>query len=351
VKVFTVAAMSVALVLALCSVAHAGKTRVVVAGPENDAVSARLEKELTALGFDPVRVDEPTACSPAAMAAWIEEMHASGAACSDGKSVTVFVAAPSGLKITDVVRPRPEDDAAPDVVAMRAAEVTRASIELSASEPEAAPPAARPKAPPTWSNKVSPRIDEALRDSREPAAVPRYLPTFAASGGLSAVIGADVTSAAVDVEMDIRLLHRLALAARGAIPISRTRTTAQDATIEMSSGLFGVGPLVALAPASSRFIPRIGGGVGVAWLNAKNVFPEGAATVRTTIGQTDDIMSPMTYLNAALSIRVGGPVRLVLDGLLGTTAHRMVVRAGGGELAYWGQPFGTLAMRVELVTR
>ena len=57
----------------------------------------------------------------------------------------------------------------------------------------------------------------------------------------------------------------------------------------------------------------------------------------------------MAYANAAISMRIVGPLRLAVDAMLGTTAQRMVVRDQGTHIAYWGQPFGTLAMRAELL--
>jgi hypothetical protein len=59
----------------------------------------------------------------------------------------------------------------------------------------------------------------------------------------------------------------------------------------------------------------------------------------------------MAFLSGAMSMRVGGPLRLTLEGLIGTSAHRMVVRSQGEDIAYWGQPFGTVALRGELMFR
>ena len=48
-------------------------------------------------------------------------------------------------------------------------------------------------------------------------------------------------------------------------------------------------------------------------------------------------------------MRVGGPFRLMVDGLFGTTANRLVVRDSGVHVAYWGQPMAALALRAELM--
>lgn len=359
-KLTAIVATTTALALALPSVARAGNTRVVVAGPENDAVASRLQKELTALGFEAVRVDDAASCAPGAIAGWIDEMHASGATCSNGTSVTVFVSGPSGVRVADVVHPRTGDEAAPDVVAMRAAEVARASIELPATEPDTAPPAPLPpsRPPPAWSANeggVSPQVDAGLRDGRKHTAAPPYTPSFTGSLGMSAVMGADVTSPALDMEMELRVYRRLAIAMRGAVPVSTTQISTANSAVSVSPGIFGVGPVLPLASSDSLFVPRVGGGVGVAWLNAQTVFtnaqPINGFASRSNAPTHDNIVSPAAYLSAAISMRVVGPLRLVVDGLLGTTAHRMVVRADGEHIAYWGQPFGSIAMRGEIMFR
>lgn len=339
------------LVLAVPSVAHAGNTRVVVAGPENDAIAGRLQKELTALGYQPLRVDDAASCAGPSVIAWMAEMHASGATCSDGTTVVVYSTGPSGVHVADVVVPRGTDESESDTVAMRAAEVARASIELAPSEPD--PPSAA--AAPTWSSAVPPQVDAGLRDKKRSDAAP-YTPSLAFGGGLSALMGADASAPALDLAMDIRVHRRFAIATRGTIALSSTVVTNRNTAVEISPGLFGVGGMVPFAASDSFFIPRLGGGVGVVWLNAQNVFT-GAASTGTSFGGVsttpthDNILSPAAYLNAAISMRIMGPVRVVVDGLLGTTAHRMVVRADGDHLAYWGQPFGALALRGEVMLK
>lgn len=335
-----------ALVTAVPALARAAGTRVVVAGPEGDAIAARLQKELTALGYQPVRVDDTAACAGGSMAAWMDEMHATGATCSDGKTVVVYTASASGVRVADVVEPRADDDGGPDVVAMRAAEVARASIELAPSEPE---PAA-PKPPPAWSPTVAPQIDAALRDRKQAPPVP-HTPSFVLGSGVSALLGADLGSPALDLEMELRVYRRLALGVRSAIPLAGSRIANASSVVKVSPGLFGVGPVLPLAASDAFFVPRVGGGVGVVWLNAQNVFSSSPAGITSTAPTQDDIASPAAYLHAAISMRVVGPLRLAVEGLLGTTAYRMVVRAEGEHVAYWGQPFGTVAMRGELMFR
>ena len=53
------------------------------------------------------------------------------------------------------------------------------------------------------------------------------------------------------------------------------------------------------------------------------------------------------YGTAALSMRIAGPVRMAVDGVFGSTFSRLVVRTQGIDRAYWGAPFGALALRLE----
>lgn len=341
-------AASVAVVatlsLGLASTAHAaGSTRVVVAGPEGDAVASRLQKELTAMGFEPIRVDAAAGCAAGAISAWVDEMKASAAACSDGSVATVWISSRSGLRVAEVVTPQ-EGDAHADVVAVRAAEITRASLELSAAEPEPSP---RPA--PTWSNTSPEGADVAprLAPKRATAIAPRT-PVFAMGMGISALMGADATAAALDTEIELRLARYLGLSARAALTFDGVPVTTSRAVVRVAPSTFGIGPVVPLAGTDSFIIPRLGAGVGVVWLRSAAALATGGSN---TFGASDSIVSPMGFLSGAMSMRVGGPLRLTLEALLGTSAHRMVVRAQGEDVAYWGQPFGAVALRGELMFR
>jgi hypothetical protein len=327
-----------AVTLAFPRVAHAGNTRVIVAGPEGDAVASRLQKELTAMGFEPIRVDEAAGCAEGAVSAWIDEMKASAAACSDGDAASVWIRTRGGLRVAEVVKPKP-GDASADVVAVRAAEITRASLELSATEPEPAP-----KPVPTW-GAVSPVDADVVTAPKKRAAAP-HTPVFAMGTGISALMGADATAAALDTELQLRIARGVALSARAALTFDGATVTSARSAVRVAPSIFGIGPVLPLAATDSFFIPRIGAGAGVVWLRSKEAAVD---TVSSTFGPSDSIVSPMGFITGAMSMRVGGALRLTLEGLLGTSAHRMVVRSQGEDVAYWGQPFGTVALRAEVM--
>ena len=165
--------------------------------------------------------------------------------------------------------------------------------------------------------------------------------------GISALMGADATAAALDTEMQLRLARYLGLSARAALTFDGVPVTTSRAVVRVAPSVFGIGPVVPLARTDAFIIPRLGAGAGVVWLRS-SAAENGSGN---TFGPSDSIVSPMGFLSAAMSMRVGGALRLTLEGLLGTSAHRMVVRAQGEDVAYWGQPFGSVALRGELMFR
>jgi hypothetical protein len=329
-------------ILALPSLAHAAGARVVVAGPEGDSIASGLQKELTAMGFDPVRVDEADGCAPGAVRAWIEEANATAAACSTGGIATVWIKSRTGLHVAEVVSPR-EGDTNSDVVAVRAAESTRANLELSAAEPEPAP-----SPPPTSSTTTPPDADVAPAAKRPTAPEPPRMPAFVIGTGISALMGADASAPALDSEAQLRVARYLGLSARSALTFDGATVTTSRSVVHVAPSTFGVGPVIPLASSDSFLVPRIGGGGGVVWLRSSAALIGSGASA---FGPSDIIVSPMAYADAAVSMRIGGPLRLTLEGLVATTAHRMVVRAASEEVAYWGQPFGSVALRAEVMFR
>lgn len=364
-KPFAVVTVATVAVLAFTGVAHAEITRVVVAGAEGDPVANRMQKELTAMGFEAVRVDDPAACSQAAITGWMDQMHALGAACSDGSTVGVWVVSSSGLRMADVVTPQDDGahsatapDMRADMLALRAAEVVRATLELPSGDAEPAPP----KPQPTWATTThASDTDVAKLLEHPPKAVVPHTPLVVVGTGIAAVMGADAKVPAVDFDAQLRLFRYLAIAARAEIPLQSTNITTANTTVKVAPAVFTLGPSFALTSSDSFFIPRLGTGVGFVWLQSESVGgatgviaprSSGTNSFRTinTPQNSDDIFSPLVYANLSGSLRVAAPFRLVFDAMLGTTTYRMVVRDESNQhIAYWGQPFGTLSIRGELM--
>jgi hypothetical protein len=322
--------------------------RVVVAGPQEDAIATRIQKELTALGFETIRVGALDGCARSAVVVAATDSDAVAAACSDGDQVGVWVADSNGLRLRDVVVAREEGDRARETTAVRAAEITRATIAMhDAEEEKSSPPratsTARRPAPAQWDTYdhggVSP--------IKPAAAVSRRAPAFVGAAGVSSLLGVDASVAAFSGQIEVGILRNVAAAARLEFPMESS-TISNAANIQVAPAFAGVCPNFPLSAPTSFIIPRLGGGVGIAWVNALR--PAGSNNEgRPTSEGKDTTASPAFFANAGLSMRIVGPLRMAVEGAFGTTTSRMVVRNEGNAIAYWGQPFGALSLRMELM--
>lgn len=323
---------------------------VVVAGPQDDAIATRLQKELTALGYETVRLGALDTCARQAIITATNESSAIAATCSDGDQVGVWIVDSQGtLRLRDVVVAREEGERARETTAVRAAEITRATLSLREAEDEAArrsPPPAQepPPAPVKWET-----YDRGAGASKNPAAPVREgrAPLLVIGGGISSLLGVDATVIAFSGQVELRLLKNMALAARLEMP-AESSTISNAANIQVAPGLAGAGVDFPLRDPTSFIIPRFGGGVGGVWFRAQRPAGPNSRGVLLSEG-SDTAASFAMYGDAALSMRIVGALRITVDGILGTTTSRLVARNEGQAIAYWGQPFGTLALRLELM--
>jgi hypothetical protein len=339
--------------------------RVVVAGPQEDVIAARVQKELTALGFEAVRVGALEGCARSAVIVAALDSDAIAAACSDGDQVGVWVAdGTSTLRLRDVVAAREdapanpkENDRGRETIAVRAAEVTRATIALREAEEDAAraaPPASPSPATTTsaptegWENLD--RSEAKPEPARKP--IDRRTPRFNASVGASALMGIDATVGALSGQIAVGVFKRLSVAARIEYPFESQRLSSNVGLVHVSPAFAGAGLELPLFAPTSFIIPRFGAGVGAAWMRVEKravdaFFSNNASSIGPD--SSDTIASPAGYVSAGLSMRVFGPMRLMVDGLFGTTLGRFVARDQGEEVAYWGQPLAALALRAEVM--
>jgi len=350
------------LVCGTSALAHAADNKkVVVAGQPSDALVARLEKELGAMGFDVVRIDVGPRCARAAVVAAMKQQGAQAAACAGDDAVGVWVSDGAGVKLRDVIVVREADEHARDMAAVRAAETTRAGIELALAENDGAeakepvspkaPEPAPATAPEPEDKDVPPGV---VTDRKGPV---KRTPLFVLGAGLSSVMGVDASAAAFSAEAEIGISRWLAIAPRLDYPIEWHEVDGQG--LRVKPGFTGVAAVIPILPPSSFVIPRFGAGLGAAWVQAEatstsrsQVLPDGTFQQSTVVAPASDYqMVPAGYLTAAVSLRIAGPVRATFDGVLGTTVERLVVRVDSFDRAYWGTPFGALAMRVEVMIK
>lgn len=360
-RVVAGAVAGAALLFATTDAAAANTRRIVVGGRSEDSLTARVQKELTAMGFDVVRVDSAEGCSRSAVTERIRDAAAHAATCTDGDAIGVWIIEPTGLRLRDVIVARASDDHERDNAAVRAAEIARASIELVDAEAEAkTKPAATPApapAPSTPPRTVSWEKREADRPAAAPPKAPaKRTPTFVAGVGLSTLMGVDASVAAFSGEAEIGVTRWLAIAPRIELPIEE-RDISGAPSVKVRPGFTGIAVLFPVAHPGAFVIPRFGGGLGGAWVQAvasptsfTRFNQQGEfETFTTSTGGSDTTWSLAAYTNAQLSMRIVGPVRMNVDGIFGTTMQRLVVKTQGVDRAYWGAPFGALALRLEVM--
>ena len=324
--------------------------RVVVAGAEGDTIADGVQKELTALGFETVRVGALDGCARTAVAVAARDSEATAATCSDGDQIGIWVADAGTLRLRDVVVVREEGDAARETTAVRAAEVTRATIAMRDAEEEAArpPPAPQPKSQPQPLENVQEDRPEA---SSTPTRTSRA-PTFLVSAGISGLLGVDASAAALSTKAEVGVFRHLTAAARLDYPLESPELGA-GSPLTVAPAFAGAGIGLPISGTDALIIPRFGAGVGVAWVTATR--PEGfsftGVSPVTTPETSDSTASFAMYADAGLSLRLYRALRMTVDGVFGATTSRLVVRDQGVHAAYWGQPFGALALRLELMIK
>jgi hypothetical protein len=268
---------------------------------------------------------------------------------------------PSGIRLRDVVVVRGEDDHARELAAVRAAEILRASLELR--DPAASPAA---PSPPPWraadpdaktaDTDTDPNAREAPPHAPEKPS-PRTTSRVVFGAGLSSLMSTDATVQTLSGDIELGVSRSVSLALRAEIPVNHDSIASGVAGATVTPGLVGLGVVVPLTAPSSLVIPRLGGGFGVAWVEATGTTGPGAETpvapgqapmVSSSGQKTDNAASAIAYADAAVSLRIVGPLRIAADGIFGASASRIVVRGGGEQLAYWGRPFGALGVRAEI---
>jgi hypothetical protein len=234
-----------------------------------------------------------------------------------------------------------------ETTAVRAAEVTRTTIAMVEEEAARSPKPKPAPQPAGWES-----FDRPTPKPEPPKQLSHRAPSLVGSAGVSTLMGVDASATAFSTQFEIGVLRNMTAAARLDYPVEKS-DVGNGSTLRLAPAFAGAGVGFPLTAPSSFMIPRVGAGIGLVWINAtrgaSQTFDRTGNFVVSTMEGSDSIASPAGYANVGLSMRVYGPLRFTVDGILGTTTSRLVVREQGVHMAYWGQPFGTLAMRVELM--
>jgi hypothetical protein len=296
-------------------------------------LSDRVRAELVALGFD-VRSSSGND-TPPTREALEDAARAVGAIAAlrirpsrAGVEVWLTDRVTGKTLLRDVVLPRAgaqHDDA---IVAARAVELLRASLlELD----EAHPP--RGEVEPSDSLRDFVRKTDARQEA--PTA------TLDLSGALVSSPGGIGPAAAVRGGGGYALSERWRLSLSALTTLMASRVSVPDGTAAPSICLFMLGTEAAVL-SGSRLELRLRAEGGVHWLH---VVGEGEEPNQ---GRRENAVAAAGAFGVAGVVHLGGAVRLRLDGSLGATAPRPVIRMLGREVASWGRPFTVLALGVEV---
>lgn len=341
-----VLATIVAAVQSVTASAQAADERVIVAAPPDDPLAERVQKELQSMGLDADTELETRGCTRSAVTKLAMNAHAKAVVSLQEKSLCVWIARADGLQLEEVVARGGDDETERDELAVRVAEVTRASVALAEDDRRAAP-----TQPPFEAR-------EKHEEDKPPAAMeaPR-VPRFVVGAGAGRMMGGTTGKAAfngiapvqsvatntVSLEGALRLSELFALTAHAEIPVGTptisTLINGSTDTFHVNPALFAVGLNVPFVRTSSILIPSLGAAVGFAWLHTRSEVHDNSA----------DIFSPTIHGDLGLALRIHGPFRVKASGMFGATAYRMVARSQAIEVANWGHVFGGADLRAEWV--
>jgi hypothetical protein len=339
-KVGAVAALLSSLLAA--SPARADAARVAVLAPDGQPIAARLQRNLTSLGYQ-VANATITVCTRESVTRQLDELHADAALCADGDAVGVWTRDGERIVLKDAIVAQAADDRGHEVTAARAVMALREGLgkaDGKAGSPGSLTIVANP------SGSGTPSKDEWSAPPAAPPAKPsRIAPPLVLGAGPAMAASRDGTSFAVSVEGQIGLGRYVALVPSITfIPVNRV-VERDEGSASFRPTLFAVGIGIPILRTSSFIVPRVGAGYGILWMH---VAPESAAPP-ATMRAPEDLVAPVFYSTASLSFAVYKNLRVVAEGMGGVSSHDMIVRIARSSAAHWGVPLGGLALRGEWV--
>lgn len=332
-------------------------SRVAVLAPKDSGISARLERNISSMSLTPATATV-TVCSRQAVARLIDELDAGSALCADGDTIGVWVRDGDHLILKDMVVMQSADDRGQEVSAARGAMILRAalskkdtggsaagsgSVTIIANGPNAGVSSGGLQ--PTWG--ASPVV--VGRDSPSPTPPapkpPRVAPRLVVGLGPGAIASRDGTSFALSAEAQIGFSRNIALVPWLNIVPANRDVNRPEGSAEYRPTIFGLGFSMPFLPSSSFIVPRLGGGYGVVWMHVSPTSAQAPAVQR----KPEDLLAPMMYISAQVSLALAKSFRVTAEGMGGVTSHDMVIRIADKEASHWGVPLGALSLRGEWV--
>jgi len=329
-------------------------SRVAVLAPKENTISPRLERNITSMSLTPT-TGTVVVCTRQAGTRLIDDLDAGSALCADSDKIGVWVRDGDHLILKEVIVSQSADDRGQEVTAARAAMVLRAALakrDTGGSAPGSSGSGSITiiaNGPGSGSIVPSSLQQPAGKDAA-PAAPPapkppRIAPKLVFGLGPGAMASRHGTSFAIHAEAEIGFSRNIALVPwLNFVPANR-QVERPEGSAEFRPTIFGLGFAMPFLPNSSWIVPRLGGGYGLVWMH---VAPNSAAAPAVA-RKPEDLLAPMMYVSASVSVAVAKRWRVAAEGLGGITSHDMVVRIARQDAAHWGVPLGGLSLRGEFI--
>jgi hypothetical protein len=291
------------------------QSNALVIAKRDDAVVTRLRHELSGLGLAPSLVVVDAQCSDALVSREMVARATSTALCVDEDGITVYgregdAAAQREHEPWSSTPPSPSD-----LAIVQAAEAGRAQdFSLHAEAKDQA-----------FVTSIQPEIDR-LRPPPSPEHTGAETARALIRTGLG-FFGSPIRQEPMlsgQLAVEARLHPRVSVVVSGEIPLLAIPF---GSLVETRVGALEAGVAVPLTAPTSRFIPKLGVSTGIVALYSHSML---------LTGRAETLVAPLVAVNAGLSMRLVGPVRVSLGGQLGAMTTRMTVFVSNTDVYDFG---------------
>lgn len=343
-----------ALATLVPAAAVAAPSRVALLGPSDAPIVPRLRRNVASMKLDMLEATVAV-CTRDVVTRLVTELGVDTAVCTDGDQIGVWLREGERLVLKEAVVVQSADDRAHELAAARAV-MALSALPAKDAAGESAPPSSftivanGPNATVTGPEPTA-APNESLPAKDSPAAVaPKapsapFAPRLVLGAGPAIAASRDGNSFAISAEAEIGLGRYVALVPWLQFVPANRLVEAPLGSASFRPTIFGLGFAIPLLRPSSLVVPRIGGGYGILWMH---VAPE-SAVAPARMSKPEDLLAPIAYATAALSVRLADSFRIAGEAMAGVSSHDMVVRIGDQPAAHWGVPLASLALRGEWV--
>jgi hypothetical protein len=317
------------------SSAQAATSRVAVLGKDGVPILRHLERNARSSSLD-VALGTVWTCSREVVTLAMNELLADAALCADGDTIGIWGRDGERVVLQTVIVDGGGDEHEQQVTATRATTALGQRSRGRDAESGNAGVGANSEGSPTTKDAPAPRA---------PRISARTAPRLVLGLGPAIVASRHGSSLAISAEAQIAFGRHVAVVPWISFVPENRPVERPEGAASFRPTIFGFGFALPMLAPSSWIVPRVGGGYGVLWLH---VSPETAAA-GAVMRKPEDLLAPLAYGTAAISIALGASFRVTGEAFAGLASHDLVVRIAGQSAANWGVPLGGLALRAEWV--